>query len=355
MPSQIKKPVTDVMNEAIHYARSHIIKGYTQLDYNHLNSRKQRQLKAGVTAIRDHIDEPYTTKIDTNAIIERLDQVKTKTSHYSLGNCQELAELALVYIGDTYLGIEAELYTIANGDHVFIVINRDPKSDPEIPATWGKNAYICDPWANIAYPAREFRDKLRDFSYKFDGQRVTNFTKELEPYQFLTTPKGYDTNTWRSRNKPLYINSMKDAYKNQLEKMLVAVKALHQRFQKLLKSTPQRNTVERARHRMIGDRIFRILDFYERICALQSESTANLPGTYDAAKSFLQNRLAKLIEELSILSKFNSAEISALYGVKNANSLKAKAYRFFSVKPQPVKEVEKIYQHFNHDMSLLMH
>lgn len=38
-----------------------------------------------------------------------------------------------------------------------LVIGRNPHSDPDDINTWGKNAVICDPWANRFYEANQFK------------------------------------------------------------------------------------------------------------------------------------------------------------------------------------------------------
>ena len=58
-------------------------------------------------------------------------------------------------------GVEAELYSIKDSDHLFLVINRQQdSSQPDKPETWGENAVICDPFVNKAYRASQYIPEL---------------------------------------------------------------------------------------------------------------------------------------------------------------------------------------------------
>lgn len=86
-------------------------------------------------------------------------------------NCNECADLMQDKFNQT--GVKSNnvlLYTV-NGEgnrtslaeHVFTVIGLDANSDIKNPESWGKNAIICDGWADIAMPAArgiEFYEKF---------------------------------------------------------------------------------------------------------------------------------------------------------------------------------------------------
>ena len=47
------------------------------------------------------------------------------------------------------------------GTHAFVVIDRDPYSDPADPSTWGNRAIIVDGWeGGEAYSAEQWKDNL---------------------------------------------------------------------------------------------------------------------------------------------------------------------------------------------------
>lgn len=71
------------------------------------------------------------------------------------GNCYEQANLAFDYL--VKQGISpVELFSMIYGDHVFVVIGRNPNTNAADPTTWNADAIICDPWAGEVYSAKDF-------------------------------------------------------------------------------------------------------------------------------------------------------------------------------------------------------
>ncbi len=54
-------------------------------------------------------------------------------------------------------------------EHYFTVINMDNKADVKDPYTWGKNAVICDTWANICLTVPDMLDYYEDLFCIEDG------------------------------------------------------------------------------------------------------------------------------------------------------------------------------------------
>ncbi len=85
--------------------------------------------------------------------------VHKNNEKYPLENCQALAQNAFIHIlkQKTFSG-RVEIFKLmtnvknAIADHLFVVLNRAEKSNPEDYTTWGK-AVIFDPWARRIYPA----------------------------------------------------------------------------------------------------------------------------------------------------------------------------------------------------------
>lgn len=129
--------------------------------------------------------------LEKNSMIAEYECVIEVTSKYSLGNCQELAMQAFDYIlRHTDSTLNAEIFYISGGDHVILVLNRNPASDPADPLSWGEHAVICDPWANKVYKASDYKTHLENFysngkynhTQPFDHERHT-----LRPDKFLNT------------------------------------------------------------------------------------------------------------------------------------------------------------------------
>ncbi|HHT0591773.1 TPA: hypothetical protein ACTXXA_000726 [Legionella anisa] len=101
---------------------------------------------------------------------------------YGYGQCGEQSQAAFIDL------IEKGVYPIdfcvtTLGGHNLLVVGRDLNSDPKDISTWGKNAFICDPWANKVYPAREFK-KMQEEDF-ING----NYNKEI--YKKGTMPPHY--------------------------------------------------------------------------------------------------------------------------------------------------------------------
>jgi len=80
---------------------------------------------------------------------------------FKVGNCQAQASHALGYLITSLKITHAEIFRLQQ-DHAFLVIGREPNSDPSDYMTWGKNAVICDPWSNRYFPASDLRNQLND-------------------------------------------------------------------------------------------------------------------------------------------------------------------------------------------------
>src|SRR5262249_52273779 len=72
------------------------------------------------------------------------------------GNCSELSAVAYKFLDEAGVRPLERVYLAAPGDHVFTVLGRDPWSDLQDVRTWGCNAFVCDPWANLAFKAKDY-------------------------------------------------------------------------------------------------------------------------------------------------------------------------------------------------------
>ena len=97
---------------------------------------------------------------------------------HKVGTCSEYSDLVLNFLSKQPVN-SAEVVSIIDGDHVFVVINRDLNSDINSPEKWGDQAIICDAWANDCYPATEIYKQLKchHFEHKDHGSYTTTFQK----------------------------------------------------------------------------------------------------------------------------------------------------------------------------------
>jgi hypothetical protein len=134
--------------------------------------------------------------LDEDDVIKNYEIKITESAKSSLGNCAELTYQAFDFILNTNSDVNnAEIYEIIgkknpmDGDHVFLVLNRDPNSDPSDPMTWGKNAIICDPWAKTVFPASEYLLKLKNYYYDKDSLTNKNCIEDFNPEKHILKPK----------------------------------------------------------------------------------------------------------------------------------------------------------------------
>lgn len=105
------------------------------------------------------------------------------------GSCGEKVWVLTHFFKKLGLDIRVEHFIIMrnvdfaqnNGNHTFIVLGRDEKSDPNDYTTWGNDAIICDPWAEKQYFVRDIPQILCDcdqVQYRYALLPVVDFKPE---------------------------------------------------------------------------------------------------------------------------------------------------------------------------------
>ena len=135
-------------------------------------------------SIRSEYTDPALLKYHISAIKEtfsfirdRGDQVAKKVAplesirlrakiveKYNVGNCSEMACVALAHAMDIKATQRVELCMIQHGDHIFLVIGRNAGNYPPGDyKKWGPDAYVCGPWEESCYPASDIESYLNDY------------------------------------------------------------------------------------------------------------------------------------------------------------------------------------------------
>ncbi len=171
------------------YARIQIREGSTQLQNNAYDLNKRLALKIAVEDIREASEEDRGFFLSIDFTLRCFEQLIANCKKLSIGNCYELALMALHYMIKEHPDMNAEVYRIEGGDHVFLVIGRERDSDPNRPETWGDGAYICDPWSDNVYPAIEYLTKTKNFHQLLssDGS-YTNHIEDFKPSKHKLFP-----------------------------------------------------------------------------------------------------------------------------------------------------------------------
>lgn len=234
------------------YAQEFIQKGSTQLITNTFDKHQRQALLYSLNDLRNLIAN--NTRKYSRSLLE-YDQYVTyfyesvkQSKKFSLGNCQELALLALHYIA-VETSLNAEVYRIKGGDHIFLVIGRPRDSNPNIPETWGENTYICDPWSNLVYPASQYQTRLKNFysdilyinneeteddlEEDFESD-FTNNVEDFDPKKHQLEPQGnFNTTYIRKYNTNEHLNEVFLLFQSKQQKIISATNRLNADLNKI--------------------------------------------------------------------------------------------------------------------------
>ncbi len=174
------------------HARSIIKLGSTQIENNMLALKDYVSLYDAIGSkskgLRGEIkSQKQKNRLEPDEDVAFYESVIAWTIMKQLGNCLELAIQALDYIISIIASsINAEVFRIKGGDHVFLVLNRDPKSKVEDPTTWGEAAVICDPWNAKVYEAKYYRSELKNFyvkEIKNEKHKIIGYKNYIEDFK----------------------------------------------------------------------------------------------------------------------------------------------------------------------------
>jgi hypothetical protein len=201
-------PNEQLGQDACAYAREQIIDGGTQLVNNQYHPAKRRALRQAVSDMRKAARKTEFL-VDIDKSLRFFEAKIEKSKQLSIGNCQELALMAMHHVLISQSKATAEVYHIEGGDHAFLVIGRKKESKPHEPETWGEDAYICDPWSNSVYPATEYLTKTKNFfSTRLPEGDYKNNIEDFNPSKHKLSPipnqnKDYILSTTEKSNKIL--------------------------------------------------------------------------------------------------------------------------------------------------------
>ncbi len=125
--------------------------GWSSHMVNGLRTEEGAWIKAGSGKwVHQASGEKFT--YDANTTIDRIRQVATRAATFRAGNCGEHANVAFVYLIDNARNDPRFLVsrmTLSDGDHGFLVLNRDTNKDGKNPGEWGDNSMILDVWGRF--------------------------------------------------------------------------------------------------------------------------------------------------------------------------------------------------------------
>ena len=295
-----------IAEKAKQYARTQIEKGGTQLENNILESEYFDALMSGINSsrfeqgiteetgpigIRNEIAQQKRRDfLESNHTLSTYENTILVTGKYSLGNCEELAHQAFDYVLNLKsVEIEAEVYSIAGGDHVFVVLNRPPASYPYDPENW-EDAVICDPWADQVYPAKEYLSKLKN--YYHDHTEKKNRLENFDSCRHCVVPtENMSISVMRSLRAE-NITTTRQLYADQVKTICGLLNYCAKKIEEL--SQPINDTKIKLQLLEFINHIKKILDYVNQ----KSESLIRIDDSnidYRAAKAEFYQSLANFI------------------------------------------------------------
>lgn len=300
------------------YAREQIKKGSTQLENNDLSEAAFNFLRIGVgetditgTGTREiKRQQTENDQILENLIVATFENVIATSSKYSIGNCWEYACQALDYVLHNVTSeINAEVFSFANGDHTFLVLNRstDENCLESKPETWGENAVICDPWANKCYKASDSLTELKNF-YRASNK---NYAEPFDPdHHIPIAMPGFNAHYLRLQRTLIKLKQKFFAESENLIQLLTFYKSeLKIEIESLTKESGQNEKI-----RILSEKIA-LIDLTIRS---NNDISADLlnedyDNNYRVAKSELMRGLTRLTENAIFAIKFSNADRDKLY------------------------------------------
>ena len=136
-----------------------------------------RTMRRSVLTVEQSIQDLYRVPdVCQDLFLTEIKQDVKRTKRYKSGNCAEYASLVLNYMRKQEV-LFAELYHIVEGDHAFVVLDREQGSDANAPCSWGSAATVIDAWANKAGLAASYTF----LDYYWDQKNECNAVCPLDP------------------------------------------------------------------------------------------------------------------------------------------------------------------------------
>lgn len=158
-------------------ARSLLKASATHPDSNEIAPEEKEHIRQTIDGMREAMFALFP--METNRWIRF---AALRAIREQVGNCEEYSQVALYRLQEMNPSIPAELYRIANGDHCFLVIGRDPSSSRYDWRTWGDHVVVCDAWLGAVYPAREIPKQLIDTKgYTLQEYMALSFVMTFNP------------------------------------------------------------------------------------------------------------------------------------------------------------------------------
>lgn len=347
------RSIEEIAIAAKQYARAHIREGYTQLEVNAYSAELKTTLYNAVNDLRSFRRETDCTSIHTDEMLDYFDRTVRAVKKYSLGNCSEFAFLALEYVVEHEPNVNAEIFQIENGDHEFLVLGRDPNSNPANPLTWGENAYICDPWSNRVFKASDYlkldengKTLLTNYRYKAQDGSYVNTTESFNPQLHKLALIKSLTDSLRNRNTREYIDGLKENYNFKLTILSNLLTTLNQTLTTLMNKIKEKHGEEDSKYKILLRKTKQIDQEINQINSMmldnsEVEESKEEPNRCTLEHEKLRKKLSRVLSHIYDLMCFDGSDQAAL--VQKRGLFKSKT----------VTAVNTAFRHFQENLELL--
>lgn len=333
---------------AKNYARGQITDIYNLVENNDLAPQafirledRYKESRNRIKAIAEQIANESLPRLQMDDVVCEHEIMLSVTEETKIGNCEELARHALEYFAThSQSSVRAEIFKLGRGDHVFVVIGRKKDSRPGRPATWGPDAYICDPWRNEIFPASEYETKLKNFSAVMlinGGVRFEVEEFNVYKHQLIAKP-GLNTDYLKAKRDIQVLRQNFDIHivkrREILETYLVSLKKT---FERLSDTYGQENSKVIALQQKMTE-INLNIDKIDKLVTRTKENHV-IEDDYFTLKTTFEKTLNK-VEEL-YKNSMSLAESGLLFSYNNEHTLKTRLSMFFNLPSNSQKELEK--------------
>lgn len=191
-------PNEQIALDALVNARSRLPESASDVDKNELDHASFAALQARMGGERKKFHEKVAGPLGLEDDFILLQHETALATISGIGNCGELAGFAFDHVCRTHPEVNAEVIQMVNGNHVVLVVGRKPGSNPKDPASWGDDAFICDPLEKTVYQAKEYQDKLKAYVNPFKFYIMQDQKRTGKEFYVLGLGKGepQDPSTW---------------------------------------------------------------------------------------------------------------------------------------------------------------
>lgn len=216
--------------EAIAYTRKIIANAATAIENNQLEADIFNALYEKIKIQRDTSNDcakeynPLSFTHKENGYITLL--LQYVLAHLSgVGNCHEQSLIAADYIAQKYPLINLRLTHLDKGDHVFILMaeKKGHLWRHNSTKTWDDNFVVCDPWAEIVYSGKDWRDNLHNFSTDLKTNRLEIYKPKKHKIKNIPCSSIFLTQT-NAENKAIVC----DSFNTKLKTLMTVLVRYHE-------------------------------------------------------------------------------------------------------------------------------